>query len=358
MKHIHEVIFFDGRQALGQTVLMYFNETGISIQQSDVWDANRPVLFFAYSDCAVQMVADKAHVMLNKKGTQYMTLPANSFWFPELQAMLNRSNPNLFAQLFRLNAFVLLALTIIVLAGAYLGFTRLIPMAGLRLITPEQEMKLGEQFQKAFLSGEAVDSLKTKQLQSFASTLQLSKTYPIHITVVKNTELNAFALPGGHIVVYSGIIHAMKDADEMVALLGHESAHVNGRHSLRSVLRSAATGILVSVVLNDVSGILAVVIDNASMLHSLSYSRSMEEAADENGMQTMVQNGINPLGMKKLMLHFKSTEAAMPGNYSFLSSHPDTDSRIKHADQFAATHKNSSFAPKPVLDSLWLRLKD
>ena len=82
-----------------------------------------------------------------------------------------------------------------------------------------------------------------------------------------------------------------------------------------------------------------------------------EEVADENGMQTMVQNGINPVGMKKLMLHFKLVEAATPGTYSFLSSHPDTDSRIKHADQFAATHKSSSFAPKPVLDSLWLQLK-
>lgn len=357
MKHIHEVIFFDGLQAGGQTVLMYLSETGISIQQTEEWDANRPVLFFPYADCRMQLVAGNAQVLLNKAGTQYMTLSADRSFFPELQTRLNRLNRNVFARLFQLNVVVLVVLAVALLAGAYLGFTRLIPMAGLRLITPEQEMKLGEQFQKAFLSGETIDPVKTKQLQSFASNLQLSKTYPIKITVVKNTELNAFALPGGHIVVYSGIIQAMKDADEMVALLGHESAHVNGRHSLRSVLRSAATGILVSVVLNDVSGILAVVIDNASMLHSLSYSRSMEEAADENGMQTMVQNGINPVGMKKLMLHFKSAEAETPGTYSFLSSHPDTDSRIKHADQFAATHKNSSFAAKPVLDSLWLGLK-
>lgn len=357
MKHIHKVVFFDGLQAGGQTVSMYFNETGICIQQSDVWDADRPVLFFGYSDCCIQLVSGNANVMLNKGGTQYMTLPVDSSWFPELQTKINRSNSGVFAQLLHLNVLVLVLLAVSILAGAYLGFTRLIPMAGLRLITPEQEMKLGDQFQQAFLSGEEIDSVKTKQLQSFAAALELSKTYPIHITVVKNTELNAFALPGGNIVVYNGIIQAMKDADEMVALLGHESAHVNGRHSLRAVLRSAATGILVSVVLNDVSGILAVVIDNASMLHNLSYSRSMEEAADENGMQTMVQNGINPVGMKKLMLHFKLVEAATPGTYSFLSSHPDTDSRIKHADQFAATHKSSSFAPKPVLDSLWLQLK-
>ncbi|MDD2793281.1 MAG: M48 family metallopeptidase [Sediminibacterium sp.] len=357
MKYIHKVIFFDGLQAGGQTVLMYFSETGIFIQQTEEWDAGRPVLFFPFSDCTLQMVSGNAHVLLNRKGTQYMTLSADSSWFPELQTRLNRLNRNVFAKLFQLNVLVLVVLAIALLAGAYLGFTRLIPIAGLRLITPEYEMKLGEQFQKTFISGEEIDPVKTKQLQSFATSLKLSKTYPIQITVVKNTELNAFALPGGHIVVYSGIIHAMKDADEMVALLGHESAHVNGRHSLRAVLRSAATGILISVVLNDVSGILAVVIDNASMLHSLSYSRSMEEAADENGMQTMVQNEINPVGMKKLMLHFKSAEAEMPGTYSFLSSHPDTDSRIKHADQFAATHKNSSFAAKPVLDSLWLQLK-
>lgn len=357
MKHIHKVIFFDGLQAGGQTVSMFFNENGISIQQGAYWNADEPVLFFPYHECRIQSLPGSMNVFLNRRGTQYMVAPPGASWFPALQMMINKANHSIFIKLFQLKTSVLVALTVAILAGAYLGITRLIPLAGLRLITPEYEMQLGDRFYKAFVSGEAIDSAKTAQLQSFAKELQLSKTYPIKITVVKNKELNAFAMPGGNIVVYNGIIRTMKDADEMVALLAHESAHVNGRHSLRAVLRSAATGILISVVLNDVSGILAVLIDNADMLQSLNYSRSIEESADENGMQTMLVNGINPAGMKKLMLHFKAAEAEMPAGISFLSSHPDTDSRIKHADQFAATHKNISFAPKPSLDSLWLQLK-
>ncbi|HJV18452.1 MAG TPA: M48 family metallopeptidase [Sediminibacterium sp.] len=357
MKHIHKVIFFDGLQAGGQAVSMYFSETGIFIQQSDEWDADKSVLFFLYEDCRIQSLPGSRNIFLNRRGTQYIVIPPEASWFPALQMMVNKANHSVFSKLFQLKTAVLVALTVVILAGTYLGITRLIPLAGLRLITPEYEMQLGDRFYKAFVSGETIDSSKTVQLQSFAQKLQLSKTYPIKITVVENKELNAFAMPGGNIVVYSGILRTMKEPDEMVALLSHESAHVNGRHSLRAVLRSAATGILISVVLNDVSGILAVLIDNADMLQSLSYSRSIEESADENGMQTMLANGIDPAGMKKLMLHFKAAEAEMPAGISFLSSHPDTDSRIKHADQFAATHKNISFVPKPSLDSLWLQLK-
>ncbi|OYW79351.1 MAG: hypothetical protein B7Z27_05705, partial [Sphingobacteriia bacterium 32-37-4] len=188
-------------------------------------------------------------------------------------------------------------------------------------------------------------------------SMKLSNNYPIKLTVVKNREVNAYAIPGGNIVVYSGILKAMKSPDELAALLGHETAHINDRHSLRSILRSAATGLIVSVVLNDISGIFSIVVENAEGLRTMHFSRGIEKSADEEGMKILINNNIHPLAMKKLMQRLKENSPEIPEVLSFMQSHPATDERIKHATEFAVPYKNSSFAPNPVLDSIWSALK-
>ena len=85
---------------------------------------------------------------------------------------------------------------------------------------------------QSMMQGETIDKERTKLLQEFARSMQLSNNYPIKLTVVKNKEVNAYAIPGGNIVVYSGILKAMRSPDELAALLGHETAHINERHSL------------------------------------------------------------------------------------------------------------------------------
>lgn len=357
MDNIQQVNFFDGLQAGPKSALMYFNAEGISIQLGVYWDKEATVLFFPYQQCQLQQTGDQLFVFLNKNATNYISFSATAHFAIDLKKQLNQKDQTFAGSLLRMNVFSLVIMVVILLAGVYWGISSIVPWAGLKLIKPTTETELGEKMYQSMMQGETIDKEKTKLLQEFARSMQLSNNYPIKLTVVKNKEVNAYAIPGGNIVVYSGIIKAMKSPDELAALLGHETAHINERHSLRSILRSAATGLIVSVVLNDISGVFSIVVENAEGLRTMHFSRGIEKNADEEGMKILVKNNIHPLAMKKLMQRLKENSPEIPEVLSFMQSHPATDERIKHATEFAVPYKNSSFAPNPVLDSIWTALK-
>jgi Zn-dependent protease with chaperone function len=357
MNNIQQVNFFDGLQAGPKHALMYFDAAGIFIQLGAYWDKEATVLFFPYKQCNIQQTGNKSIVFLNKNATNYISFNTNESFVIDLQQKFNQKEQSFAASLLGMNVFSLAILVVILLAGVYWGISTIVPWAGLKLIKPSTETELGEKMYQSMMQGETIDHQKTKLLQEFAKSMQLSNTYPIKLTVVKSKEVNAYAIPGGNIVVYTGILKAMKSPDELAALLGHETAHINDRHSLKSILRSAATGLIVSVVLNDISGIFSIVVENAEGLRTMHFSRGIEKSADEAGMKTLVKNNIHPLAMKKLMQRLKENSPEIPEVLSFMQSHPATDERIKHATEFAVPYKNSSFAPNPVLDSIWTAIK-
>lgn len=357
MENIQQVDFFDGLQAGPKHALMYYNTEGISIQLGAYWIKEETVLFFPFKQCSIQKTGNHFYVFLNKNATNYISFSTDASFANDLQQKLHQTNQSIAASLLKLNAFTLTLLVVILLAGVYWSISTIVPWVGLKLIKPKTETELGEKMYESMMQGESIDRERTKLLQEFAQSMQLSNTYPIKLTVVKNKEVNAYAIPGGNIVVYTGILKAMKSPDELAALLGHETAHINGRHSLKSILRSAATGLIVSVVLNDISGIFSIVVENAEGLRTMHFSRGIEKSADEEGMKMLVKNNIHPLAMKKLMQRLKENSPEIPEVFSFMLSHPATDERIKHASEFAIPYKNSSFAPNPVLDSIWTALK-
>jgi predicted Zn-dependent protease len=180
----------------------------------------------------------------------------------------------------------------------------------------------------------------TRELQSFADKMKLSSTYPIRLTLVDNDIVNAYALPGGNIVVYKGILQKLKTADELAALLSHESTHINERHSLRSILRSTANAIIISIIFGDASGLSGTIISSAETLTGLHYSRSLESEADWKGMNLMVVNKVNVKGMRALMQRLQEEEGSA-GKFSFIRTHPLTRERIRAADQFVKKYPSS-----------------
>lgn len=254
-----------------------------------------------------------------------------------------------------------LLLAVVALSGAlYFLLIFLIPFLGMQLISAQQETKIGGRLkevmlQESALMGSKIDSAGTVHLQAFADKLNLSNAYPIRVTLLKNDMVNAFALPGGHVVVFSGIIKKMDSPESLAALLAHESVHINERHSLKSLLRSAANSILVSVVFGDVTGISGALVGNANTLNGLRYSRSLEEEADKKGMELLVQNSIEVKGMLQLMQTLKA-EADIPKQLSFLSSHPLTSERIKAAESFIKQHPQKG-AANATLQALFTELK-
>lgn len=244
-----------------------------------------------------------------------------------------------------------------ILAVCLLCYFLVLPWAAeksVALVPESVEINIGDQLSKAYI-GDANEDSAAYFANRFIQALKLDNTYPLRVYVIDSPEINAFALPGGNIVLYSGILAKMDSYEQLAALLGHEVTHVTHRHSLKSIARSAASSLLIASLLGDVSGISTAVLSQADEFKQLDYSRELETEADENGLKTMKQNRINPRGMLQLLELLKAESVAEPALMKYLSTHPDTQARIDHVK--AISPATPEFPINPGLEHLFMGLK-
>jgi predicted Zn-dependent protease len=167
--------------------------------------------------------------------------------------------------------------------------------------------------------------------------------YPLKFHLVEDASLNAFAMPGGNVVLHSGLLMAADSPEEIAGVLGHEIAHVTQRHSIRTIISSAGLYLIIQTMVGDVSGIVAVLANNSAFLLDRKFSRDFEREADNHGWDYLRAANIQPEGMitffKKMeaeekRLREKMKEATTidvdPGALELLSTHPATDERMKN----------------------------
>lgn len=179
----------------------------------------------------------------------------------------------------------------------------------------------------------------------FAQVPAEYQNFKVHISKAK--ELNAFALPGGQIVFNYKVLEEATTAEEILGVAAHEMAHVTQRHVLRNMIQAMGVFTLFQLVLGDITGIIAVLSDQGTFLLMKGFSRSIEEDADEKGMQYLINANIDPRGMANFFRLIKKSyqkmgtmgevNKSMDGHLNFLSTHPSTDSRI---EKIEATYQN------------------
>ena len=154
-----------------------------------------------------------------------------------------------------------------------------------------------------------------------ALTVGAAGTYRFHLADDK--LVNAFALPGGDIVVNRGLIAATHDAGELAGVLAHEIQHVALRHSLKGMIRSAGMSLLFSMLIGDLGTTL--VGQAAENLAGLKFSRDAESEADAEGFNLLVARGIDPRGMVRFFATLAGESGATPP--ALLSTHPASAER-------------------------------
>jgi Zn-dependent protease with chaperone function len=179
--------------------------------------------------------------------------------------------------------------------------------------------------------------------------------YTVRVFVVDRSAVNAFAAPGGYIVVFRGLIDRAESPEELAGVLAHELQHIVRRHVTRSLFQHASTGLLLTAVTGDVTGVLAYGIEVARTLGSLRYSRRSEEEADAEGLRTLRAAGIDPAGMIAFFESLRRTGRELPDALAYLSTHPATGERIARLRELAAAPGGR---PAPVLTpDEWAALK-
>jgi predicted Zn-dependent protease len=226
-----------------------------------------------------------------------------------------------------------LAVVIAICIAVYLWVLPPLADKAITLMPVSYDKALGEMARKQI--GEIPDSVSSNILNAFAAHIQWDMKDTLHFSVVKSDVINAYALPGGYIVVYNALINELEKPEELAALLSHEVSHVKQRHSMRSLVRNLSGYLFGSLVFNDVNGMMGILFKNADQLRSLQYSREFEEEADLKGLALMRRNKINQAGMLGLMKELKKAGAKKSSITvpEFISTHPLTDHRIQYVQQ-------------------------
>jgi Zn-dependent protease with chaperone function len=328
-----KAIYFDGSSSIAQSIdfvldeknaIFIFGSPELGIIKQSILEAkisNHSGLFiieFGTSPIQTIKIDDAEYIKYLKN---YLSTNGIQTWY---QKLINLG----------VKVHLLIALSILgLIAGSYFFVLPFVAEQAVVLVPKSYDDKMGEEFYQHFVEYNVIDSAKTKQLEEFAQKLQFNNSQKLHFTVVKSDIVNAFALPDGHIIVFTGLLDLMQNYEELVALLGHEATHVNERHSVKMLCRNIAGYLLISAILSDANGVIATIADNANGIYSLTFSRGFEREADLKGFEIMKMNKVNPNGMSNLFLRLKEGNKIDIEIPEFLSSHPVTDARIEYVNE-------------------------
>lgn len=326
-------LFFDGKTSAGQPVLIELLPGQILIAHTTYAEPIKR--YWEVNKIAPNDFNDREMVVLEYDSALREYLEVKD---PEFALALKKNYPyaafarTRYGSLISGNPLPLIAVAAVFLMLVAATYFWVIPkVAELAAVNlPEvTEKQLGDALIGSMLEKEDVDSAKTVYAQKFFDHLQGNKQHKIIVTVVNNSQANAFAVPGGHVVVYEPIINLTDNYAEFAGLLAHENAHLQHRHSLKALFRNLSSYFLVSLLFGDVNGLMAIVIENADNLKSLEFTRELEKEADLTGLELLKKRRIDPNGMVALFSALKKEKAGfnLP---EFLSTHPVLDSRIQY----------------------------
>jgi beta-barrel assembly-enhancing protease len=161
--------------------------------------------------------------------------------------------------------------------------------------------------------------------------------------VAERPEVNAFAAPGGVVVVFSGLLTSAATAEELAGVLAHEVAHAELRHSLRGTVKGLGLRALVALLAGDISD--NVLTGAATRLTELRFSRDAEREADANGLQRLVAARISPHGMVRFYERLAAEQRPTPP--ALLSTHPASGERLDWLRREVAALKGP-WQPLPI----------
>ena len=226
-------------------------------------------------------------------------------------------------------------------------------------IPVEWEQKLGESVYQDALSKETLlkEGPAVGAVQEMTQRLTDKiphNPYKFQVSVVQSPVVNAFALPGGYVVVYTGLMRKAESGEEVAGVLSHELNHVLERHGLERMVKMLGLAAVVSIVAGDQQGLIGLAKELGLNLATLKFGREQETEADITGLRLLSNARIAPEGM---IGFFERLSEKDKGRIELFSTHPMSAARADRLKaELAALPKRSpepfTFDWKSVQDSL------
>jgi beta-barrel assembly-enhancing protease len=206
-----------------------------------------------------------------------------------------------------------------------------------RATPPGMEVRMGQNFDaqvKAVFptcegdAGQAVLAALGDRIAARADS-----PFDIRVRAVEAPMINAFALPGGPVLVTDDLIREVDGPDELAAVIAHEIAHVEQRHVMQAVWRDLGIGMLLDLVVGGGTGAGQQAVILAGQASSLSYDRAAEREADARGQALLHAEGLSSRGMGSFFERLSRIEGAsdLSRATEFMNTHPDSRRRVRNA---------------------------
>ncbi|MEK9679676.1 MAG: M48 family metallopeptidase [Rhodospirillaceae bacterium] len=245
-------------------------------------------------------------------------------------------------------------LTIAVIVGLYLALPLLV-VAGVNLVPQSWEDKIGRRAFSQFESMrekeqvnrvclDRIQAMSDKIIDRIKTTNGLTQQF--HLLVMQGKLVNAFAMPGGHLVLFEGLVKAASSPEEVAGVLGHEMGHEIKRHVAQAFFRALIVNHTLSLIFG--TGFSA---DISTSLASRSYSRDAEREADELAVELLQKARIDTNGIRTFFEKLAEKEKGLVEKLEYFSTHPRSQDR---ADQ-VKTVSQPTIPVMPAED--WQRLR-
>ncbi|MFV0475665.1 MAG: M48 family metallopeptidase [Pikeienuella sp.] len=232
------------------------------------------------------------------------------------------------------------------------------------LIPPETEVAMGEEMVEQFTTllsdgeprfctggaGERALAKLTARISANANA-----HVPLTVRVLDHEMVNAFALPGGQIVIFRGLLRNAEGPEALAGVLGHEIGHVVARDPTRLTLRAAGTAGLIGLLLGDFTGATITVALSEALMQS-GYQREAESQADDFAAKLLGDQGLPTTPFAGFFIQLKAEGGDVPALLTHLSSHPDLSGRaaaMRAADRIG----DQPFEPA-LSDQDWVALRN
>lgn len=219
------------------------------------------------------------------------------------------------------------------------------------------EEKLGEMFVKYFDSDsrEHLDEFTTESIDSILTTITKKNHLDrdkIHLHILENSDVNAFALPDGHMIIYDGLIKAADSQEELTGVICHELAHIELDHVMKKLVKEVGLNILISMTTNGGQNMTQ---EAARVLSSSAYDRTLESAADQKAVDYMIAAEVNPEPFAGFLYRIREKEDILSQKLSWISTHPESEERAKNIIDYCKKEETKN--TRILSDSTWIKVK-
>lgn len=225
-------------------------------------------------------------------------------------------------------------------------------------ITINTEEKLGNMFWDLIKKSEKVnnDIYVVSTIDSLVNHICVSNNISndeLKVHILESNEINAFALPNKHLIIYTGLIKRVDECEELSGVICHEIAHIELNHVMKKLIKEVGLSVLISITMGE-KGI-QVIKETLNSLSSKAFDRSIEKEADLKAVDYLINSKINPDYFANFLFKLSLKDYELIKTMDWLSTHPNSEDRSIYINDYC---KKMNKTNKPVIkNNTWNELR-